>query len=271
MNNLGRVYKVYQDLDKAYEKECKQRKLSKLDFIKKIVAFDENSRTTRVDYIIDVLSEDSDKYTEDELIEFSKITSMLKGIDNLLVSDRLPSNDIDFSVILELGQVVSSNIASVTKTLPEGFFTKLTSSLSINMNSVELSLEDLVNSFGVLGEMFTPTKVYTLKKDTPKYFIYNDIISLLKIKEILTEENKSFFVKVVSTQKFLESSPDILKHLIFLGDLYYTDNGDSLSVKIGNFKQDIKKTKSNTIKLKNCETYLVDLNLPSGTLRVVLA
>ena len=62
MNNLGRVYKVYQDLDKAYEKECKQRKLSKLDFIKKIVAFDENSRTTRVDYIIDVLSEDSDNW-----------------------------------------------------------------------------------------------------------------------------------------------------------------------------------------------------------------
>lgn len=271
MNNLDKVFYIYSDLESAYKKASKKEDMSRLSFLKKSIAFNDETKTSRVDYIIDVLSEDSNTYDDEELIKFSKLTTMLKGVDCLLSSGTCTDENIEFKSILELAQAVSSNMSSITKALPEGYFTKLTSALSVNMESVELSLEDLVNSFGVLGEMFTPDKVYTLKKGTPKYFVYNDIVSLLKVKANLTEENKPFFVKVLLTKEFLLNSPEVLKHLIFLGDIYYKNNDKTLDVKIGNFTQTIKKTKSNTIKLKDCETYLVDLNLPSGTVKVVLA
>lgn len=271
MNNLGRVYNIYSDLESAYNRATKKENMSRLSFLKKSIAFNEETKSSRVDYIIDVLSENSSKYNDEDLVKFSKLTAILKGMDYVLTTETFTDEDVEFKDMLELAQAVSSNISSIVKTLPEGYFTKLTSALSVNMDSVELSLEDLVNSFGVLGEMFTSSSVYTLKKDTPKYFVYNDVISLLKIKENLTEENKPFFVKVLLTKEFLLNSPEILKHLIFLGDIYYKNNDKTLEVKIGNFTQTIKKTKSNTIKLKDCETYLVDLNLPSGTIKVVLA
>ena len=74
MNNLTKVCNIWDNLDASFENMASKLKVStRVDFIKKLVGYDEASNSTKIEYIKGKLNEEIASYSDVEMSLYTKI------------------------------------------------------------------------------------------------------------------------------------------------------------------------------------------------------
>lgn len=270
MTNLKILNNFWSNIEQSYQSVTNGR-IPRMEFLKETLAYSEEENKTRADYLIDLLSDDISYYSEEDMDKYLKLISRLKEVDHLLTSKIYIDDNKDFGDIFKVATHSDFESKKKVKSIEDKYIIGLTCAKISAKKHIEMSLENIMDTFGTLGEVFFKDVHYLVQPNTKDYFVYRNESSILKIKDMLNDDTRTFLSKVVYTKQLYASHNELPKSLIFLGSSYFSKKGETLIVKIGSFVQTIKIDLSNKIKIKNGEVYYVDLKLKDSTVSVVLA
>lgn len=280
MNNLTKVCNIWDNLDESFENMASKLKVStRVDFIKKLVGYDEASNSTKIEYIKGKLNEEIASYSDVEMSLYTKIINVLTGVDLLIKSKDFDAieNAPTLNSILMDSIVEVKNVKETTTKLPEDFFQKLAPLKSPIAELEEyMTLDEVYNLTGCVGETFILNKdntvsSYVLTNTENEIFIYNsmsDIISMLdKVSVPATRRFASYCIKCY---KLLLSSNKLKNHTIMLSKKYYKVDGKKITVYIGNESFEIKLTPQKIISEDRVYGYLVKIKTGEFNTQLVL-
>ena len=183
MNNLQLLKRVWDDLEATF---ASSKYDDRVEFLHKAIGYDGN--TTAVDYLISRLKEDTDKYTEDELEEFSKYVAMLESVNQLVMLGKLSKianlNDLkDLAMSGRVSREVEKN------KMPESF-----------LDSLDFTKSDLKIDKSFEGDFRKIFGDLTTIGDTTT-FVGEDVISMQ-----LADDNAYIFYNMKEVEKVFEQA-----------------------------------------------------------------
>lgn len=270
MNNLQLLKKVWDDLEGTF---ASSKYEDRVEFLHKAVGYD--GSTTAVDYLISRLKEDTDKYTEEELEEFSKYVEMLESVHQLVMIGKLSSiaNLNEFKALAMSGRVTRET--SQNK-MPESFldsldFTK--SDLKID-KSFDGDFRKIFGDLATIGDTttFVGEDVVSMQlADDNAYIFYN----MREVEKVFAEAATNPFYKAIGyvTKALMSKGAITQENLfsqVFLGRKYFNVENGSINVKIGDYEYSTKVRSDNKIKAEGYVAYTSSLPTDYGKFKVIL-
>lgn len=270
MNNLQLLKKVWDDLEATY---ASSKYTDRVKFLHKAVGYDGNS--TAVDYLISRLKEDTDKYTEEELEEFSKYVAMLESVNQLVMTGKLTNitNLNELKALAMLGRI-SREVEQ--NRMPESFldgldFTK--SDLKID-KSFDGDFKKIFGDLATIGDTttFVGEDVVSMQlADDNAYIFYN----MKEVERVFEEASTNPFYKAIGyvTKTLMDRGVITQENLfsqVFLGPKYFSIDKGSINVKIGDYEYSTKIRTDNKIKAEGYVAYTSSLPTDYGKFKVIL-
>ncbi|GAA0101633.1 hypothetical protein UT300012_23480 [Paraclostridium bifermentans] len=270
MNNLQLLKKVWDDLEATFESS---KHTERLEFLHKAIGFDGES--TASGYLISRLKEDTDKYNEDELEEFSKFIEMLESVDQIVMSGKLTkiTNLNEFKALAMSGKFVRE----IEKNkMPESFLNDLDfskSDLRID-KTFESDFKKIFGDLATVGDTttFVGEDVISMQlADDNAYIFYN----MKDVERVFEEAGSNPFFKAIGyiTKTLMDTgaiNQDNLFNQVFLGNKYFNVESGSINVKIGDYEYSTKVRSDNKIKAENYIAYTSSLPTNYGRFKVIL-
>lgn len=252
MNNLRKVYKIWNNLDESYEhlKDTLNVK-TKSEFVKKLIGYSEKDNSTQVEYIKGKLNENMKEYSASEMKVYNQLTKVLTGVDYLFKLGKLNNiaEDASLNSLINASIVETNNIKETTHKLPSDFFENLSPITNKRFKSERhMTLDEIYNLTGNIGETFILTpdgevKEYLVTDTKNEYFVFNDTGNILDIFAKLEDETtRDFALYCVNAYRILKETNKIKPSTIFLSKKYYTQEGKDISLTLGNEIFNLKVT-----------------------------
>ena len=275
MKNLNRVINIWSDLEKYYSDHTDTYK-TRLECVKALVAYDDETNTTKISRIKSYLTDELQTYTQEELNDYSNLINILDGVDSLLRTKSLTAIE-NLNDLLNVSNVVNKQQSNITKKLPEHFFENLSPVKVINEDRIIKENENFFETIYLSKETFGDTfyldngkvKQMFMLEDYKNVFILNNRLSLSKLIQSTKQDRTDFKVRLCKACSELAEKGQLLLNLIFLDKGYLKIDDKIAIIEIGNWKEELKFTKRNYTKTDKAEYYSFNLTTKYDKFKVI--
>lgn len=273
MNNIDRIVKYWGDLDQSYEIYKDELKVdNKLDYLKKLTGYDEETKTTKLVYLKGKIQEEMADYDDKFSTLAEALLNIFNGVD--LIINKLNKNDV-VSLMNIVRECLQKNkeVKTVDRVLDSDFFSDLlvVANPDSKYNAIPLSISDALSNLNLIGESFV------LSEGSVKHY---DISTLEGHAYVLTSFNninylndeikdKEFIAKLIEVFISLNNNGKLAVNTLFIDKTYFSVIDKILRLKFGNMCADIKIQKNNTWEYSSGAYYTCSIKLPYDTLKIV--
>lgn len=239
-------------LNKIRKENGKKPVVTRLDYIKAISDYDEESNTTRLDHLKTVMNEELGTYTTTELEMYSELIEIFTGVDSLLKEGKIEEiNDLRAFVAIAVNTASLSK--TITRTLDPNFFNRLRPMKEQYTGSWNLNpkyLDEIYSMNETFGDTFIlkdgKVESHLASRTIADSFILSDEQAL---DELINVVQLPFAKKTLNGIRKLREVGKLKFGMLFLSDKYFTINeqGNLATVTIGDKKTEVKVPATNVL------------------------